>query len=254
MHSSHAIVRTPGSNFADGITTVTWAERPSFERLMLQHEAYVAALRGAGLVVETLATLDGHPDAYFVEDVAVVVPELAIITRPGALARRGEVEHIVDALAARRSVVRIESPATLDGGDVLVADQRVFVGLSGRTNEAGVGSLRTLLEPHGYVVEAIPVAAGLHLKSSVNLVGPNTLVLTRSFAARAELADFEQIVVDEAEAYAANTLWVNDHLLVAAGFPKLAKTLRDRGFEVIELDMSEVAKMDGGLSCLSLRC
>jgi dimethylargininase len=254
MRFSHAIVRTPGSNFADGLTTSAWTESPSFERLMVQHRAYVAALRDAGLSVETLPTLDAHPDAYFVEDVAVVVPELAIVTRPGAPERRGEVDHIVEALAARRTVVRIESPATLDGGDVLVTGRRVFVGLSGRTNEAGVASLRRLLGPHGYVVEPIPVAAGLHLKSSVSLVGPNTLVVAPAFADRPELAEFEQIVVSEAEAYSANAVWLNERVLVAAGFRMLADRVRNLGLAVIELDMSEVAKMDGGLSCLSLRC
>ncbi len=253
MRFDHAVLRTPGENFADGLTTVAWGEAPSFERLVVQHRGYVAALREAGLTVEVLSVLDGYPDAYFVEDVAVVVPEVAIVTRPGAAARQGEEGHIVEVLAARREVVRMEAPALLDGGDVLVADRRVFVGLSGRTNEAGVASLRMTLEPHGYRVIAIPVAAGLHLKSSVNLVAPETLVVTPAFAGRPELADFEQIIVDEAEAYAANTLWVNDRVLVAAGFPKLAGQLRERGLAVVELDMSEVAKMDGGLSCLSLR-
>jgi dimethylargininase len=253
MHFSHAIVRTPASSFADGLTKAAWAEPPSFERLMIQHRAYVAALREAGLSVEMLPNLAAYPDAYFVEDVAVVVPDLAIITRPGAPQRRGEVDHIIEALSVHRNVVRLEAPATLDGGDVLVAGRRVFVGLSARTNEAGFSSLRELLRPHGYSVEAIPVAAGLHLKSSVTLIGPEAIVVTPAFADRAELADFEQIVVREADAYAANAVWINDHLLVAAGFPALAERLLGRGLELIELDMSEVAKMDGGLSCLSLR-
>jgi dimethylargininase len=253
MRFSHAIVRTPASNFADGLTTIAWTEPPSFDRLLLQHRAYVAALCEAGLSVETLPTLVAYPDAYFVEDVAVVVPELAIITRPGALARRDEALHIVEPLAAHRTVVRLESPATLDGGDVLVAGRRVLVGMSARTNQAGFASLRELLTPHGYTVEAIRVAAGLHLKSSVSPIGPDAIVVTPAFADRDELADFEQIVVSETEAYAANAVWINEHLLVAAGFPTLARALRGRGLELIELDMSEVAKMDGGLSCLSLR-
>jgi dimethylargininase len=251
MRFSHAIVRAPASNFADGLTTITWTEPPSFERLLIQHRAYVEALHEAGLTIETLPALAAYPDAYFVEDVAVVVPELAIVTRPGAPERRDEADHIVEALSAHRHIVRLESPATLDGGDVLVVGRRIFVGLSGRTNEAGFSSLRDLLLPHGYRVEAIPVAAGLHLKSSVSLIGPDALVVTPAFADLAELA--ERIVVSEAEAYAANAVWVNDHLLVAAGFSTLANRLRGRGFELIELDMSEVAKMDGGLSCLSLR-
>jgi dimethylargininase len=254
MHSfRHALLRTPGPDFADGITTVAWADPPSHERLLAQHRAYAQALREAGLSVEILPVLDGFPDAYFVEDVAVVVPELAVITRPGAEARRGETNHIVTALAAHRRVVYLEAPATLDGGDVLVVGRRVFVGVSARTNEAGVGALRGQLEPLGYSVCAIPVAAGLHFKSSVNLIGGNTLVASSGFVGRPEFDGFEMIEVSDAEVYAANLLRVNDHLLVAAGFPELTSRLRDRGFGLRELDMSEAEKMDGGLTCLSLR-
>lgn len=254
MHSfRHALLRTPGPDFADGITTVAWADPPSHERLLAQHRAYAQALREAGLSVEILPVLDGFPDAYFVEDVAVVVPELAVITRPGAEARRGETNHIVTALAAHRRVVYLEAPATLDGGDVLVVGRRVFVGVSARTNEAGVEALRGQLEPLGYSVCAIPVAAGLHFKSSVNLIGGNTLVASSGFVGRPEFDGFEMIEVSDAEVYAANLLRVNDHLLVAAGFPELTSRLRDRGFGLRELDMSEAEKMDGGLTCLSLR-
>jgi dimethylargininase len=253
-----AIVRAPAANFADGLTTVAWTSAPSWPRLRAQHRAYVEALRGAGLDVEELDPLARFPDAYFVEDVAVVVPELAIVTRPGADERRGEAEHIVEALARvalapHRELARLAAPATLDGGDVLVADRRVFVGLSVRTNEAGVAALAELLEPHGYAITPVPLADGLHLKSSVNLVGPGLLVATPSFVARPELAGFEILATSEAEAYAANVLRVNDHLLVAAGFPDLHARLRGRGLELVELDMSEVEKMDGGLTCLSLR-
>lgn len=254
MHSfRHALLRTPGPDFADGITTVAWADPPSHERLLAQHRAYAQALREAGLSVEILPVLGGFPDAYFVEDVAVVVPELAVITRPGAEARRGETDHIVTALAAHRRVVYLEAPATLDGGDVLVVGRRVFVGVSARTNEAGVGALRGQLEPLGYSVCAIPVAAGLHFKSSVNLIGGNTLVASSAFVGRPEFDGFEMIEVSDAEVYAANLLRVNDHLLVAAGFPELTSRLRGRGFGLRELDMSEAEKMDGGLTCLSLR-
>lgn len=254
MHSfRHAILREPAPNFADGITTVTWGEPPSHERLLVQHRAYAQALGEAGLSVQMLPALDGLPDAYFVEDVAVVVPELAVVTRPGAEARRGETEHIAAALAGHRRVVCLEAPATLDGGDVLVVGRRVFVGLSARTNAAGVAALGDQLEPLGYSVCAIPVAAGLHFKSSVNLIGRETLVATSVFARRPEFDGLAVIEVSEAEAYAANVVRINDHLLVAAGFPELTNRLRARGFEVRELDMSEVENMDGGLTCLSLR-
>ncbi|WP_052555749.1 dimethylarginine dimethylaminohydrolase family protein [Enhygromyxa salina] len=254
MHTfRHAILRAPAPHFAGGITTVAWTEPPSHARLLAQHQAYAQGLRAAGLSVEILPALDGFPDAYFVEDVAVVLPELAVVTRPGAEARRGETEHIVAALAAHRELVQLEAPATLDGGDVMVLGRRVFVGLSARTNAAGVAALQGVLERVGYTVCAIPVAAGLHFKSSVNLVGHDTLVATAAFAGRPEFHGLEVIEVSDAEAYAANILRVNDHVLVAAGFPELAGKLRARGFGLIVLNMSEVEKMDGGLSCLSLR-
>jgi dimethylargininase len=249
----HAIVRAPGRNFAAGLTTVAHTEPPSFERLCAQHQAYVEALREAGLTVELLPALEAFPDAYFVEDVAIVLPELAIVTRPGAASRRGEAEHIGEALATHRRLVRQESPAMLDGGDVLVVDKQVFVGLSARSNAAAVAGLRDCLGPLGYSVMAIPVAAGLHLKSSVNLVGSGTLVATAEFAGRPEFAAFEMIELGATETGAANVVRVNDRLLVPAGYPGLARRYDGRDFAVIELDMSEVAKMDGGLTCLSLR-
>lgn len=254
MHTfRHAILRTPGPDFAAGITTVAWAEPPSHERLLAQHRAYAQALRDAGLSVEILPALAGFPDAYFVEDVAVVVPELAVITRPGAEARRGETDHMLTALAAHRRVVCIEAPATLDGGDVLVVGRRVFVGLSARTNAAGVAALRGLLAPLGYSICAIPVAAGLHFKSSVNVITHDILVVSSAFAGRPEFDGFELIEVSDAEVYAANLLRINDRLLIAAGFPELTSRLRSHGFEPCALDMSEAEKMDGGLTCLSLR-
>jgi dimethylargininase len=249
----HAIVRAPGRNFAAGLTTVAWSEPPSFERLCAQHGKYVEALREAGLTIEILPALEGFPDAYFVEDVAIVLPELAIVTRPGAASRYGEAEHIVGPLAAHRRLVRLEPPATLDGGDVLVVDKQVFVGLSARSNAAAVASLRECLAPLGYIVTAIPVAAGLHLKSSLNLVRPGTLVATPDFAGRPEFAKLDVIELSAAEAAAANVVRINDRLLVPAGYPGLVRRCAGYDVAVIELDMSEVAKMDGGLTCLSLR-
>jgi dimethylargininase len=249
----HAIVREPGRNFAAGLTTVEWSEPPAFERLCAQHGEYVEALREAGLTVESLPALEAFPDAYFVEDVAIVLPELAIVTRPGAASRRGETEHIGGALAAHRRLVRLEPPATLDGGDVLVVEKQVFVGLSARSNAAAVASLRECMAPLGYTVTAIPVAAGLHLKSSINLVGPSTVVATAEFAGRPELAELDVLELTAAEAAAANVVRVNDRLLVPAGYPQLVRRCAGYDFAVIELDMSEVAKMDGGLTCLSLR-
>jgi dimethylargininase len=249
---THAIVRIPAPNFADGITTVQ-GEQPSYSRMLEQHAAYVAALRACGLEVTSLALLEAYPDGHFVEDPAIVTPEVAVVTRPGADARRGEAAEIEPALRQFKSVVRIEAPGTLDGGDVLIVGKEVFIGLSERTNQEGADQLAALLAPYGYSSFTIPVGAGLHLKSSVNYVGKNFLLLTKSLADRPEFAHFERLVVEDEEEYACNTLWVNDTLLAPTGYPKTRALLAQVGLPIVELETSEVRKMDGGLTCMSLR-
>jgi dimethylargininase len=249
---THAIVRRPGPDFARGLTSAGLGE-PDPGRMRAQHAAYADALRALGLAVEVLDPLPGFPDAYFVEDVAVVVPELAIVTRPGAPSRLGEADAIVRALARHREVARLQRPATLDGGDVLIANRTAFIGLSSRTNAEGAGQLARLLEPHGYRSQPVPVSAGLHLKSSVSWLGGDMLLLAGRFADRPEFRAFRRIVLDASEEPACNTLLVNGTLLTPAGFPKARRQLEDARLPIVELDVSEVRKMDGGLTCLSLR-
>ena len=246
---TRAILRRPGPDFAAGITAANLGA-PDPSLLSVQHAAYADALRARGLEVEVLDPLPGFPDAWFVEDVAVVVPGLAVIARPGAPARRGEADAIVPALARHRSLARLEHPATLDGGDVLLAGRMVFIGLSTRTNEEGARQLSRLLEPHGYRARTVPVGSGLHLKSSVSWLGGETLLVSERFADRPELAPFRRIVGDGP---ACNTLLVNGALLVPAGFPRTRQSLDELGLPVVELDVSEARKMDGGLTCMSLR-
>ena len=252
MYFSHAITRKPGVNFAAGITTANLGE-PDYGLILKQHAAYIAALRDLGLEVIILEPLDDFPDAYFVEDVAVVTAEVAVITYPGAQARQGEPAHIGTTLAAYRPLVHIRPPGTLEGGDVMQVEKRIFTGLTERSNEYGITQLRELLKPYGYTVHSTPVPEGLHLKSSVNYIGQNTILVTPAFAGLPELAGFNKILIEEEEAYAANTLLVNERLITPKGFPHTRLKLERAGFEVIELDVSEVRKMDGGLSCMSLR-
>jgi dimethylargininase len=248
-----AIARRPGPDFALGLTTATGEAPPDYPRFLVQHAAYLDVLRSLGLAVEVLDPLPGFPDAHFVEDVAVVTPEVAVLTRPGAPSRRGEAEPMAPVLARYRELVRIPEPGTLDGGDVLMVGRHVFVGLSDRTNPAGAKSLGAILERHGYTWSPVPVGAGLHLKSSVTWAGEDMLILAEGFRRRPEFAGYRQIVVDAAETYAANTLWINGHLLTPAGYPRLRARLEHLGLPVHELDTSEARKMDGGLTCLSLR-
>lgn len=252
LRYTRALCRLPGPDAGAGLTTAALGP-PDHARLLAQHAAYVAALRGRGLEVEVLPPLAGHPDAYFVEDPAVVVPELAVVTRPGAASRLGEAAALAPALARHRPLAVMAPPATLDGGDVLVVGRRVLVGRSERTSQAGVDALAALLAPHGYRVTAVPVGAGLHLKSSVNWVGGDALVVAADFAARDALDGFTLHLLDPAEGYAANVLWVNGALLHPAGFPRTRALLATLGLPLVELDTSEIRKMDGGLTCLSVR-
>jgi len=249
---STAITRKPGENFAQGITTANLGV-PSFSRTLEQHAAYVQTLRKIGLNVIELEPLPDYPDAYFVEDVAVVTPDVAIITSPGAEERKGEQEFIELVLAQYRELAHIEPPGTVDGGDVLMVGQHFFIGVSERTNPLGAAQLGETLERFGYTWMSVPVEAGLHLKSSVNWVGENNLLISAGFSGQPEFENYTQIVVDPGEEYACNTLWINGNLLTPKGFLKTRERLSTLGLPIIEMETSEIQKMDGGLTCMSLR-
>jgi len=247
-----AIVRTPGPDAAAGLTTAGLG-RPDLLLLMAQHSAYVETLRRLGLEVEVLPAIPGFPDSYFVEDTAVVTPEVSVIARPGAPSRRGETAAIEPALAKHRPLARIEAPGTLDGGDVLFAGGRFFIGLSERTNEAGARQLGRILETHGYPWTAVPVGGGLHLKSFVNTLGGMDLAVAAGFESGEIFREFNRIILDPRDGYAANTLWINGTLLLPKGFSRVREKYAKSGLPIVEVDMSEMRKMDGGLTCLSLR-
>jgi len=249
---THAIVRKPGGDFARGITTSNLG-LPHYELMIKQHEDYIKTLRSLGLQLIVLEPLPDYPDAYFVEDTAVVTPDVAIITNPGNKDRQGEEDTIERALAAYRKTVRIHAPGTVDGGDVLMVDSHFFIGISERTNREGAAQLGCILEEYGYNWSTIYVEAGLHLKSSVNYIGKNTLLITGKFAHHNEFKGYDTIIVNKTEEYAANTLLINNSLITPKGFPNTIKKLESTGFDIIELDVSEVRKMDGGLTCMSLR-
>jgi dimethylargininase len=254
---STAVTRKPGENFAQGITSINFIdanlEMPNYPRALEQHTAYVATLKHLGLDIIELDALPEYPDAYFVEDVAVVTPEIAIITNPGARTRNGEQTFIEPVLTQYREIARIEPPRTVDGGDVLMVGKHFFIGISERTNPLGAAQLGKILENFGYTWIAVPVGEGLHLKSGINWVGENILLVSAEYAGQPEFEDYAQIVVDAAEEYACNTLWINGNLLTPKGFPKTLEQLSTLGLPIIEMDTSEIQKMDGGLTCMSLR-
>ena len=249
---AHALTRKPGKNFIQGLTTANLGP-PNFELILKQHAAYVDALKAIGIDVIELEPQADYPDAHFVEDTAVVTPEVAVITRPGAASRQGEEESIAEVLRQYREIEHIQAPGTLDGGDVLMIANRFFIGISERTNPEGAKQLGGILEKYGKTWTTIQVGARLHFKSSVNYVGKNSLLVTQDFASHEALNATDKIIVDKEEEYSANTLWINDHLLMPRGFPGTKTKLKSLDLPIIELDVSEMQKMDGGLTCLSIR-
>lgn len=249
---NHAIVRKPGANFGDGLT-MSDLGAPDFNLMTAQHDAYVSVLKDLGLTVIALEPVLDFPDAHFVEDTTVVTPDIAVIANPGALARQGEEKTIAPVLEDFRPTAPIEPPGTLDGGDVLMVGSHFFIGISERTNRQGAEQLGHILERFGNTWTAVDVGKGLHLKSGVNHVGSDTLLLTEAFSRMAAFHGYDKIVLDPKETYAGNTLWINDHLLMPKGFPDTLAKLDKLGLPVRVLDMSEVQKMDGGLTCLSIR-
>ena len=250
-----AIVRPPGASFAQGLT-VAGLGAPDLARALDQHAAYVRALESCGLEVERLPPDDRFPDSTFVEDTAVLAERCPVLARPGAPSRRGEAEAIAPALARWFPLLEsIPPPGTVDGGDICVTASCVFIKLSERTNATGADALARLLERAGHPTRKIDIHGDglLHLKTGLTDLGEGRLLVAPQLAGRPELEGFEIVVVGEDELYCANAVRINDRVLFAAGFPRTEGELRRRGFSPLVLEMSEFQKMDGGLSCLSLR-
>jgi dimethylargininase len=194
------------------------------------------------------------PDSVFVEDVALCTPLCAIVTNPGAPSRNGEKQTILPVLKAYYdSVKSIESPGTLDAGDVMMVGSHFYIGISERTNSSGANQLKEILESEGMTASTVPLKEMLHLKSGLSYLEQNHLLISGEFLNRPAFAGFQLIEVDPDEAYAANSLWINSTVLVPSGFPNTLAKIKEAGYQTITLDVSEYRKLDGGLSCLSLR-
>lgn len=256
-----AIVRPPGPSLVAGLSAAGLG-LPDPTLAVAQHGAYCDALAALGLRVIRLPVDDQHPDSTFVEDTAIVTERGALLTRPGAESRLGEVAAIAPTLVSLYgSLATIEAPGTLDGGDICDADGHFLIGLSARTNEEGARQLATWLDSLGWtseVVDARPIPALLHLKTGISYLGDGRMAVIRELAGHPALARWEQIVVDDEEAYAANCVRIDgpagSAVLVADGYPRFAAALARLGLAVVPLAMSEFRRVDGGLSCLSLRC
>lgn len=256
MNFSKAIVRAPAPNFADGLTTIDLG-KPDFDTVLAQHRQYCAALEQCGLSLTHLEADPRHPDSTFVEDVAVLTAHGAILTRPGAASREGEVAAMQPTLARfYPELAQISAPGTLDGGDICEAENHVLIGVSLRTNEEGARQLAQWLAAQGISSACVDIRQTpgiLHLKSGISYLGDNRMVVIDALADDPALRRFELVRLRVEEEYAANCVRVNGHVLMAAGFPVLEATLRGLGYAPLVLEMSEYQKMDGGLSCLSLR-
>jgi dimethylargininase len=250
---AEAIVRGVPETLHSGITSADLG-RPDHTKAVAQHRRYTQALEKCGLEVTALDAAEKYPDSVFIEDTAVVTARCGILARPGAESRRGEVHGVEEELSRRyENLERIIDPGTLDGGDVLQVGDHFYIGLTSRTNLEGARQLAEILQGYGYGVSLVESREYLHLKSGVSYLGDNVLVVAGELATNGEFGVFDKIVVGSHEEYCANCIRVNDHVLLPAGFEKTKEQIAARGYELIELEMSEFRKVDGGLSCLSLR-
>lgn len=252
----HTIVRTPCSKICDGISSDPELGKPIYELALEQHEKYIEALKATGVDVKVLPPLEDYPDSCFVEDVAVLAEKCAIITNPGAGARNGETEFIIPAIKEYYSddqIGYIKAPGTLEGGDVMKVGDTFYVGVSARTNEEGIKQFTEFFGKYGYEVKAVPLTEVLHLKTGVNYIENNKMLVSGEFIDKEDFASYEKIIVPDKEAYGANCIWMNGTVIVPAGYETVQKAVEDAGYDVIVVDTSEFRKIDGGLSCLSLR-
>lgn len=247
-----AVTRKPCSRFAEGITTARLG-KPDLQLALQQHRDYIHALKSCGLEVIELEADENFPDSCFVEDIAVISDEVAVITNPGAASRKGEIHAMIPVLEKFRKLEFIQSPGTLEGGDVMEVEKHFYIGLTERTNEEGAHQLGAILSGFGYSYSLIPVTTALHLKSIVNYVGNNHFLASKGLSTSPAFSKFHVIEVSDAELYAANCLHINGRWIVPKGFGGVKSQLLKLNYNIIELDMTEFEKMDGGLTCLSLR-
>jgi dimethylargininase len=237
-----------------GACELSYVDRAAIdvERAAGQHEAYRRALASLGCDVISLAAEHDFPDAVFVEDVAIVLDELAIVTRPGAPSRRAEVASMAKELAQHRTLKTIEPPGTVDGGDVLVIGRTIFVGESARTNADGIAQLRAIAGAVGYAVQPVPIRGCLHLKSAVSEIADGTVLINRDWVDPGAFAAFRQIEIDPDEPHAANGLRIGDAVIYPASFPRTLERLKAAGIAPVLVDLSELQKAEGAVTCCSL--
>ncbi len=253
---NHVIVRKPCRALVDGITSGIYPGKPDYELAMKQHEAYIEALKQCDVDVTVLPADERYPDSCFVEDPALITRACAIITNPGAESRNGEKFEIIDAIKKffdEDKIEYIKEPGTLEGGDVMMVGDHFYVGRSARTNEEGIRQLTEILAKYGMTCSEVKLEEVLHLKTGVNYLENNNMLVSGEFVTKPEFEKYNKVEIPVEEAYAANCIWVNDTVIVPEGYPAVLAAVQGLGYKTLIVDTSEYRKVDGGLSCLSLR-
>ena len=249
----HTIVKIPGESYVNGLTTSDLG-RPELAKALEQHKAYIHALEKCGTEVTILPSTIEFPDSTFVEDTAVLTPRFAVISNPGALSRNGEIHDMESVIKSfYETIYYIKDPGTLDGGDILQIEDHFYIGVSVRTNLEGARQLKQIFESEGYKATIIYLEKFFHLKTGIAYLGDQTIVVAGEFIDHPDFSSFKKIIVPPEEEYAANCIRVNDYVIIPAGNPVTKQKINVAGYPTVELDMSEFRKLDGGLSCLSLR-
>jgi dimethylargininase len=249
----NAIVRLPGVSLKDGLSSSSLG-RPDYHKAVRQHNLYTSQLVTLGLDVRVLPADERYPDSVFIEDIALCTPGFAVITSPGAVTRRGETDGIHSVLSDYfTKIEEIRLPGTLEAGDIMMAGDTYYIGISRRTNNQGADQLISILEKQGLKGIKVPLGALLHLKSGVTYLENNNILVSDLMKESIEFKEFNMISVKTGEEYAANSLWINGTVIVPEGYPDTLKKIEDAGYNTLTLDVSEFRKVDGGLSCLSLR-
>lgn len=249
----NVIVKKPCKAMLDGITTANLG-KPDYELAMKQHDFYIETLKKCGVNVTVLEADEKYPDSCFVEDVALCTRKCAIITNPGAASRNGEQKDMAKVLSKfYEHIEYIKNPGTVEAGDIMMVGDHFYIGLSTRTNQNGADQMISILRKYGLDGSVVPLKKVLHLKTGLSYIENNNLLICGEFIENPVFKDFNKIIVPQEEAYGANSIWVNGHVLVPAGYPKTQKAIEALGYTVHVVDTSEFRKLDGGLSCLSLR-
>lgn len=250
---TQAIVRIPCRAMVNGLSSANLGA-PDYQKALLQHADYIEALKECGLKVTVLPADENFPDSTFVEDVALITPHCAILTNPGAPSRTLETRSMLNTLRNFYSKVEIiDSPGNVEAGDIMMVGDHYYIGLSDRTNQAGAGQMIAILESYGMQGSVVELNEVLHLKTGLGYLENNNLLACGEFLSKPEFQDYQLLEVDPDEAYAANSVWINGTVLTPAGFPKTRALIASAGYKIRQVDVSEFQKLDGGLSCLSLR-